>query len=80
MYGLEAIAQHNGWVQSILGISIVFSGLVLLSFAVSQIHKILDLWDNREIYIQRYKDRQKEEELKEEDGMEDKRGETSYGT
>ncbi len=46
MVGLEAISAHNGWAMSALGISIVFTGLLLLSFAVSQIHKILGFWDN----------------------------------
>ena len=47
MYGLEAIAVNNGWAISVVGISIVFTGLVLLSLAISRIHKILGLWDNR---------------------------------
>ncbi len=46
MVGLEAISAHNGWAMSVLGISIVFAGLLLLSFAVSQIHKALEFWDN----------------------------------
>ena len=46
MVGLEAISAHNGWAMSVLGISIVFTGLLLLSFAVSQIHKALGFWDN----------------------------------
>ena len=47
MNGLEAIAANNGWAISVVGVSIVFTGLVLLSFAIAQMHKILALWDNR---------------------------------
>jgi hypothetical protein len=47
LYGLEAIAEHNGWAISAVGVSIVFTGLVLLSLSISRIHKLLDLWDNR---------------------------------
>lgn len=47
MYGLQAITASNGWEISFLGISIVFTGLILLSLAIGQIHKILALWDNR---------------------------------
>lgn len=48
MYGLDAISQHNGWAISVVGISIVFTGLVCLSIAINQLHKLLDLWDDRE--------------------------------
>ncbi len=51
MYGLEAIAQHNGWAISILGVSIVFTGLVSLSLILSQLYKVLAFWDNRKTHI-----------------------------
>ncbi len=47
MYGLDAISANNGWAISVVGVSIVFTGLVLLSLSISRIHKLLDLWDNR---------------------------------
>ena len=47
MFGLEAISHYNGWVISLLGVSIVFTGLLILSFSVAQLHNILNLWDNR---------------------------------
>ncbi len=53
MYGLNAIATHNGWAISALGISIVFMGLIFLSCAVQQLHKILKIWDDRKLYIQK---------------------------
>ncbi|MEN8212519.1 MAG: OadG family protein [Thermodesulfobacteriota bacterium] len=46
MYGLEAINANNGWSIAVVGVTIVFSGLVMLSFVISQLHKILDLWKN----------------------------------
>lgn len=48
MYGLNAIEAHNGWAISVVGITIVFTGLMLLSIAISQIHKLLDLWERRD--------------------------------
>ena len=47
MYGLENISANNGWAISFIGISIVFLGLTLLASTIAQLHKILDLWDNR---------------------------------
>lgn len=46
MYGLEAINANNGWAISVVGVTIVFCGLVMLSLIISQLHKILDLWEN----------------------------------
>lgn len=56
MNGLNAISAHNGWNISILGISIVFTGLTLLSFAIAQLHKLLKLWEEKHIYYNRIKD------------------------
>lgn len=47
MYGFHAISTHNGWAMSIAGALIVFSGLVVLSAAISQIHKILQFFENK---------------------------------
>lgn len=47
MYGLEAINANNGWAISVVGITIVFTGLVSLAMAISRIHKLLDLWENK---------------------------------
>jgi hypothetical protein len=46
LYGLDAINANNGWAISVVGITIVFSGLVGLSFVISQLHKCLDLYEN----------------------------------
>lgn len=47
MYGLQAITANNGWAMALTGVSIVFTGLVLLSLAISQIHKIFTILDKR---------------------------------
>jgi hypothetical protein len=47
LYGFHAISTHNGWAMAIAGALIVFSGLVVLSTAISQIHKILLFLENR---------------------------------
>ena len=41
MYGLEAIRAADGWSMALVGILIVFTGLSLLSFVISQLHKFL---------------------------------------
>jgi len=56
VYGFDNIAANNGWAIAVIGASIVFAGLVVLSFAISQIHKILELWDKRDISKERQKE------------------------
>ena len=48
MYGFENIAANNGWAMAAVGATIVFLGLVVLSFVISQIHKILAFWEKRD--------------------------------
>ena len=48
MYGFDNITANNGWAIAVIGASIVFAGLVALSFVISQIHKILELWEKRD--------------------------------
>ncbi|NOR26364.1 MAG: hypothetical protein GQ542_18640 [Desulforhopalus sp.] len=43
MYGIEAINAVNGWAMAAVGALIVFSGLVMLSFIISQLHKFVPL-------------------------------------
>jgi hypothetical protein len=40
-----------------VGATIVFSGVVVWSFVISQIHILLKLWDDREKLIERFKKR-----------------------
>lgn len=47
LYGLENISANNGWAMAVAGTMIVFSGLVILSLAISQLHKVLLFWDKR---------------------------------
>ncbi len=47
MYGLEAIQTYNGWAMAITGAVIVMIGLTILSFIISQLHRIIDIVDNR---------------------------------
>ncbi|MFZ7124898.1 MAG: OadG family protein [Desulfobacterales bacterium] len=47
MFGFEAVNTHHGWSMAVLGWSIVFSGLMVLSFAISQLHKFIDLLERR---------------------------------
>jgi len=43
MYGIEAINAVNGWAMAAVGALIVFSGLVVLSLVISQLHKFVPL-------------------------------------
>lgn len=43
MYGIEAISAANGWAMAIAGALIVMSGLTVLSFVISQLHKLATL-------------------------------------
>jgi len=52
LYGLQAIAAHNGWAMALAGALIVFSGLVILSFVISQLHKILTFFEKKPVDIQ----------------------------
>ena len=47
MYSLDNITAANGWAMAAVGAAIVFLGLVVLSLAISQIHKVLDLWEEK---------------------------------
>ena len=47
MFGIDNITNNNGWAMAVVGATTVFLGLVVLSFVISQIHKILELWENR---------------------------------
>jgi len=47
VYGIENITANNGWAMAAVGATIVFLGLVVLSFVISQIHNILEYWEKR---------------------------------
>ncbi len=48
MTGLEAINAANGWAMSLAGITIVLSGLAVLSTIISQLHKIVGWMEKSE--------------------------------
>lgn len=48
MYGLEAISAFNGWAMALAGALIVLSGLAVLSFIISQFHKVVAILEHRE--------------------------------
>jgi Na+-transporting methylmalonyl-CoA/oxaloacetate decarboxylase gamma subunit len=48
LIGIENISANNGWAMAVIGITIVFLGLVVLAFVISQIHKILAFWEKRQ--------------------------------
>jgi len=45
VYGLEAIQANNGWAMAVTGAVIVMIGLAVLSFIISQLHRVIDLVD-----------------------------------
>ncbi len=48
MYGLEAIRAYNGWAMAITGPLIVMSGLTILSIIISQLHKVVAVFDKKD--------------------------------
>ena len=57
MYGIEAIAAHNGWAMAVAGVIIVFAGLVVLSSTIAQFHKVINFLEGRGSDPQRRADR-----------------------
>ncbi len=49
MYGLEAISAYNGWAMAIIGPLIVLSGLTILAIIISQLHKVIAIFDKKKI-------------------------------
>jgi hypothetical protein len=45
--GIDAITANNGWAMAITGACIVMCGLALLSFVISQLHKIIALTEGK---------------------------------
>ena len=64
MFGFENISANNGWAMAVVGATTVFLGLVILSFVISQIHKILKLWEQKDEFFNRYKNQAQIEEPK----------------
>jgi hypothetical protein len=64
LFGFENITANNGWAMAVVGATTVFVGLVVLSFVISQIHKILKLWERKEEFFNRHKKQAQIEEPK----------------
>lgn len=47
MTGLDAISAQNGWAMAGIGALIVMIGLAILSFTISQLHKIIAIIERR---------------------------------
>ncbi len=47
LYGLEAISAYNGWAMAITGPLIVMSGLIILAIIISQLHKLVAIFDKK---------------------------------
>jgi len=67
VYGLEAINAANGWAMAAVGAIIVFSGLVVLSFVISQLNKILSFWENLISNFKKNHKAKQDDELQDED-------------
>jgi len=63
LYGLEAINANNGWAISVVGVTIVFSGLVSLALVISRLYKVLELWENPSRIKAFFQPKQPEEQL-----------------
>jgi hypothetical protein len=55
LFGFENITANNGWAMAVVGATTVFLGLIVLSFVISQMHKILKLWEQRDEFFNRGK-------------------------
>jgi len=47
VYGIEAIQTHNGLAMAITGAVIVMLGLSILSFIISQLHRIISFFEHQ---------------------------------
>ncbi len=47
MQGIAAITANNGWAMAAVGATIVMSGLALLSIVISQLHKMIALFEKK---------------------------------
>ena len=64
MYGLHAISAQNGWAMAVIGALIVMAGLSGLSFAISQLHRLVALFEKKEKKIEKASDKAPEDQIK----------------
>jgi len=55
LYSIDNITAANGWAMAAVGATIVFLGLVALSFVIAQMHKILQFWEERGANLIRFR-------------------------
>ena len=48
MFSFESISANNGWAMAFAGALIVMTGLTVLSFIISQLHRLVALMEKRE--------------------------------
>jgi len=61
LYGLEAISAYNGWAMAITGPLIVMSGLTILSIIISQLHKLVAIFEKKDNQATEPADKSKDE-------------------
>ena len=49
MFDFQLITANNGWAMAIVGILIVMSGLSILAFIISQLHKLIAVFEKKTI-------------------------------
>ena len=67
MYGLQAISAQNGWAMAITGALIVMTGLSVLSLAISQLYKLVALFEKKEKQeqkVEKASDKEPEDQIK----------------
>ncbi|MCP3952207.1 MAG: OadG family protein [Desulfobacterales bacterium] len=48
MFSFELISANNGWAMALAGALIVMTGLTVLSFIISQLHRLVELIEKKE--------------------------------
>jgi len=48
VFSFQTISANNGWAMAAAGAVIVMSGLTVLSFIISQLHRIVDVMEKKE--------------------------------
>ncbi len=48
MFDFQLITANNGWAMALVGILIVMSGLSILSFIISQLHKLIAVFEKKQ--------------------------------
>jgi hypothetical protein len=51
--GLDAISSNNGWAMALTGALIVMCGLALLAAIISQLHKVIALFEKKPLIVEK---------------------------